>query len=83
MASTVADEKQIHQVDAQHVERHHSDNELQKVSTLGVDLENRDAVKGDNSDGQINWTTKQILATISLSALYVGEFVNCGCSNIC
>ncbi|KAK5090250.1 hypothetical protein LTR05_000421 [Lithohypha guttulata] len=73
MASTIADEKQIHQVDAQHVERHHSDNELQKVSTLGVDLENRDAVKGDNSDGQINWTTKQILATISLSALYVGS----------
>jgi hypothetical protein len=28
--------------------------------------------KGDDSDGQVNWTWKQILATISLCGVYVG-----------
>lgn len=30
--------------------------------------------KGDNSDGHVNWTWKQILATISLCGVYVGKF---------
>lgn len=47
--------------------------DLTKENTLGVDLENRDAVKGDNSDGQIDWNFKQLIATISLAGLYVGK----------
>lgn len=31
-------------------------------------------IKGDFSDGRVNWTTKQILATIGLCGLYVGMF---------
>lgn len=31
-------------------------------------------VKGDDSDGRVEWTIRQILATFSLSALYVGMF---------
>ncbi|KIV93428.1 hypothetical protein PV10_04641 [Exophiala mesophila] len=30
-------------------------------------------IKGDFSDGRVNWTTKQILATIGLCGLYVGS----------
>ncbi len=29
--------------------------------------------KGDDSDGRVNWTWKQILATISLCGVYVGR----------
>lgn len=29
--------------------------------------------KGDDSDGRVNWTWKQILATISLCGVYVGK----------
>lgn len=50
-----------------------SSNELHHVNTLGVDKENHEAEKGDDSDGKVNWTWKQILATIFLSALYVGK----------
>lgn len=31
-------------------------------------------VKGDDSDGVVDWTMKNLLATFSLSALYVGTF---------
>ena len=51
--------------------------DLKKIDTvdaLQVDLENSGAIKGDDSDGRVNWTRKQILATISLSGLYVGQF---------
>jgi hypothetical protein len=44
------------------------------IDALTPDLENRGALKGDDSDGQINWTTKQVLATLFLSGLYVGQF---------
>lgn len=33
-----------------------------------------EAVKQDDSDGVVNWTLKNLLATFSLSALYVGAF---------
>lgn len=52
--------------------RDDSSNEIHKINTLGVDKENHEAEKGDDSDGKINWTWKQIMATIFLSALYVG-----------
>lgn len=48
---------------------------MNTVDALAVDLENRGAVKGDNSDGRVNWTFKQICATIALSGLYVGKIL--------
>jgi hypothetical protein len=67
-------EKHVDSVDHQHDEYAHA-HDLKKVATtatLAVDLENRDAVKGDDSDGQVDWSFKQIVATVCLSGLYVG-----------
>lgn len=51
-------------------------NVLKKVATLGIDTDdNLYAVKGDDSDGQINWTWRQIVASLSLAGLYVGACV--------
>lgn len=62
---------------AEHVESYEFNDldkqyDLKKIDTLGVDIENRDAVKGDDSDGKVDWTWTQIVATISLAGLYVG-----------
>lgn len=45
---------------------------LRKINSIGIDVTNRDAVKGDESDGKVNWTWLQIAATACLSGLYVG-----------
>lgn len=75
MAAANIEEKRSQDVSAEHDEIIGNDksNELHKVPTLGVDIENHEAEKGDDSDGRVTWTTKQILATIFLSALYVGQ----------
>ena len=52
---------------------HDKDYHLKKENTLGVDIENDFAVKGDKSDGKIAWTPTQFIATISLAGLYVGQ----------
>lgn len=66
-------EKETSQVHSEHFEHHNEKhNDLHKVGTLGVDLDNSEAVKGDDSDGRVNWTPLQIVATVSLSGLYVG-----------
>jgi hypothetical protein len=52
-------------------DKHYTPN---KLDILGVDVENRDAVKGDESDGKIDWTWMQIAATVSLAGLYVGAY---------
>lgn len=36
--------------------------------------QNYDVVKNDDSDGHVNWTWKQIVATISLCGVYVGKY---------
>jgi len=75
MAATNIEEKPTQQTTAEHNEVVGSDksDELHRIPTLGVDVQNHDAEKGDDSDGKVTWTTKQILATIFLSALYVGQ----------
>ena len=55
----------------------HEVEDFKKIDTLdalAVDPENRRALKGDDSDGRIDWTLKQVLATLFLSGLYVGKF---------
>ena len=47
--------------------------ELQKEMTLtGVDMNNTHALKGDDSDGKVEWTLRSIFAAIFLAALYTG-----------
>jgi hypothetical protein len=46
---------------------------IDTVAALAVDVENRGAVKGDDSDGRVDWTPKKVVATIFLSGLYVGK----------
>ncbi|OQV07082.1 hypothetical protein CLAIMM_11566 [Cladophialophora immunda] len=44
-----------------------------KIEALRVDTDdNAHAVKGDDSDGTIEWTGKHIIASLSLAGLYVG-----------
>lgn len=87
MASTLNSEKPVQHIDhvdninhtdKEHVERveEHSsqENDIHRIPTLGVDLANAEADKGDESDGKINWTKKQIAATIFLCGLYVGTY---------
>jgi len=48
---------------------------LEQQQTLSeVDLENKAAYKGDNSDGAVDWTVRNILASIFLCTLYTGRF---------
>ena len=38
-----------------------------------IHLEKQDVIKGDDSDGRIEWSSQQVLASLSLCALYSGE----------
>lgn len=40
---------------------------------VNLEIEKGHAAKGDESDGHVNWTWKQIIATISLCGVYVGK----------
>jgi hypothetical protein len=60
-----------------HVPTNQSDsppgNELKPKHTLQyVDLENRYAFKGDDSDGRIEWTVRKLFASAFLAMLYTG-----------
>jgi hypothetical protein len=46
--------------------------EVHSVTPNSSDLESSGAVKGDDSDGRVVWTFTSIVATVSLSGLYVG-----------
>lgn len=49
--------------------------DTEKVDQSHVhDTHDTGPIKGDLSDGRVDWTRKQILATISLCGLYVGEW---------
>ena len=47
---------------------------LQHIDTQDVDLENKDPVKDDSSDGRGDWTLRRFLAIVSLAGIYVGEY---------
>jgi hypothetical protein len=50
-----------------------TNHDLKQVQTLEhVDLENRHAFKGDDSDGKVEWTLKKLLACAFLCMLYTG-----------
>jgi hypothetical protein len=51
-----------------------SSHELQKELTLeGIDMNNSYAVKGDDSDGKVEWNLRSAFAAIFLAALYTGK----------
>lgn len=66
-----AEKEKIERVET--ADDHHT-KDIHQINTLGVDVHNPDAEKGDDSDGKVNWTLKQILATCFLCGLYVGMF---------
>lgn len=46
---------------------------LEKERTLeGIDVQNKYAVKGDDSDGKVVWSTRSIFAAVFLAGLYTG-----------
>lgn len=51
---------------------------LEKIHTNetleSIDIENRHAFKGDDSDGKVAWTWRKLLACAFLSLLYTGLF---------
>jgi hypothetical protein len=50
--------------------------EIERKSVSSAVADNDDAAfeeSGDNGDGHINWTKRQVGAVISLSALWVGK----------
>ncbi|KAF2099119.1 MFS general substrate transporter [Rhizodiscina lignyota] len=62
----------------EHAQTNQSDSpselELQKEKTLRyVDLENKNAFKGDDSDGKIEWTVRKAFAAAFLAMLYTGS----------
>jgi hypothetical protein len=51
-----------------------SSHDLQKERTLeGIDMNNSFAVKGDDSDGKVEWNLRSIFAAVFLAALYTGR----------
>lgn len=64
------DEKQDEKIE--HIEQDRSPS-LSKSESFDIDVENKRALKGDASDGKVDWTTKQIIATISLAMIYTGK----------
>lgn len=50
--------------------------QLEQKQTLSViDIENKAAYKGDDSDGAVEWNAKNIIASIFLCMLYTGNFL--------
>jgi hypothetical protein len=77
MATTHMTEKLEQEQQLEHIETNHSlspsELELQKAQTLRyVDVENKHAFKGDNSDGKIEWTVRKLFASAFLAMLYTG-----------
>jgi hypothetical protein len=76
--STTQDYAQEKQ-EVQYVEHVHdsptdSSHELQKERTMeGIDMNNSYAVKGDDSDGKVEWNVRSGFAAVFLAALYTGR----------
>lgn len=56
-----------------HVERIAPASDIDETENANYEVNNKYAVKGDDSDGKINWTWKTITAALCLVLLYVGK----------
>ena len=80
--ATYEDVKGGHDADLDHTVTHDTNdslsdekNELKQTQTLSkIDIENRAAYKGDDSDGSVDWTVRNILASVFLCTLYTGTY---------
>jgi hypothetical protein len=70
-----AHEKQeVHYVEHARDSPTESSHELTKERTLeGIDMNNSYAVKGDDSDGKVEWNLRSAFAAVFLAALYTGK----------
>lgn len=51
------------------------DNDLTHLNTFeSVDIENRHAYKGDDSDGKVDYNMRKLAASAFLAMLYTGTF---------
>jgi hypothetical protein len=57
--------EQVSHGSQEHIEHLETENNIKEKDDL-------EAVKGDDSDGQIDWSVRQVLACSSLALLYVG-----------
>lgn len=65
---------EAHHVETTSVDAHDDTNGLEKVQTLAVvDIENKAAFKGDESDGKVDWNFKNLAAGFFLCMLYTGK----------
>jgi hypothetical protein len=74
------DGAKLEHVDTEHTDSPPGEKQLDPEYTLQhVDLENRHAYKGDDSDGKIEWTVRKLFACAFLAMLYTGiPFSSCG-----
>ena len=50
---------------------------LEKTQTLeSIDVDNRHAFKGDDSDGKVKWGARSIASACFLAGLYTGELIS-------
>jgi len=76
MAASNSDHEKQHVDYIEHVETNDSALDLHKEQTLsGVDMKNRSALKGDDSDGKVIWSLRSVFSAIFLAALYTGSQV--------
>lgn len=65
---------------------HYSHDDLARTDTHethdNLHVHNELAHKGDDSDGQVEWTTRTIIAALSLGALYTGTG-SASCAVVC
>jgi hypothetical protein len=51
-----------------------TNHDLKQIHTLReIDLENKHAFKGDDSDGKIDWNIRKLFASAFLAMLYTGS----------
>jgi hypothetical protein len=74
--------RQLEHVDTNHLDHVEtrqsefpSEHELKQQQTLrDIDVENKHAFKGDDSDGKIDWNMRKLFASAFLAMLYTGKF---------
>lgn len=72
----VHEKQEVQYVEHAHDSQTDSSHDLTKERTLeGIDMKNSHAVKGDDSDGKVEWNMRSAFAAVFLAALYTGSQV--------
>lgn len=66
--------EQLERVKTEEDSSHNSLDQVQTHETIAkVDIHNKQAFRGDESDGKISWTPRKWIAALSLAMLYTGK----------